>query len=201
MNPVPWRTLPGFGGWPADLPLPPVLRDLIAWDPVGHRLPQGLEICLDPLPVPWPDDPTEHAWFVEQAPRLGAFMAESDGSLYALWDDGKGHLPVVFISSDGDPNVVVAADIDDFLMLLTVGYNSTRLQFPSLLRTPPQASDGGPVDGELSAYRSWIAQRLNRPPLSDGAALVQRVLDTPLGAFEPWLHRMYGWTTGGVPED
>jgi hypothetical protein len=83
--------------------MPDELRQLCSWlERNGYPISGGFELRID----------TGHSikyWFGKDSvtDRFGVFGAGPDGSLYALWLQDDGRIPVVHMGSEGENNCVL----------------------------------------------------------------------------------------------
>ena len=113
---------------------------------------------------------------------LAGFGAGPDGSTLALWmyasaDTSKA--PVVHLGSEGNQLIVLANDIEDFLLLFGIGYNELGFDDLSLPPDEPESAAG---------LRQWLESQFGlRPPMT-GAEIVKRAqLNHP--DFEAWVRQ------------
>jgi hypothetical protein len=81
--------------------------------------------------------------------RFGMFGAGADGSLYNLWIQDDGRIPIVHMGSEGENNFVLASNFKEFLRLLAVGYDE--IGFDDL-SVPPKSEDINPE------FQSWVRE-------------------------------------------
>jgi hypothetical protein len=102
---------------------------------------------------------------LDEAAVVGALrMFGRDGmhSLYGLWLV-EGGAPVVYVSGEGVGTGVIAASLDDFLVLLAAGKDS--------IGWVDQWSDGE-CEG-VAEYRAWLREALGRAAPHDPQELVE----------------------------
>jgi hypothetical protein len=127
--------------------------------PIGIKAPQELAMLCDWLkengyPISGSfelmvdDHQAIRHWFRTNAfdDRFGVFGAGADGSLYALWRQDDGRIPIVHLGSEGVNNFVLAEDMKDFVRLLAVGYGE--IGFDDLTE-PPE------IEGVNPAFQDW----------------------------------------------
>ena len=111
---------------------------------------------------------------------LAGFGAGPDGSTLALWlyasaDASKA--PVVHLGSEGDRLVVLANDIEEFLLLFGIGYNELGFDDLSLPPEEPESAEG---------LRGWLESQFGlRPPMT-GSEIVKRA-QAHHPNFEAWV--------------
>jgi hypothetical protein len=124
---------------------------------------------------------TADAWFgdAEAASRFAVFGNGPDGSLIALWfykvmDSSKA--PVVNLGSEGDDNIVLAANIREFLRLLGIGYSEFGASY---VNGEPDEPDSA------SDLRDWLAEEYDiEPPATAAPILAEaRRLHPDVGAW------------------
>ncbi len=131
--------------FPNDVGMPDDLRKLCAFAEEHGNSVSG---CFELVPD------TAEAWFgdAEAASRFAVFGNGPDGSLIALWlyremDSAK--LPVVNLGSEGDDNIVLAANFREFLSLLGIGYSEFGLCY---VTEEPDEPDSA------SDLREWLVE-------------------------------------------
>ncbi|HWG41703.1 MAG TPA: hypothetical protein VN688_02880 [Gemmataceae bacterium] len=97
---------------------------------------------------------TADSWFgnAEDASRFAVFGCGPDGSLIALWfykEMDSAEAPVVNLGSEGDDNIVLAANIREFLKLLGIGYSEFG---PNYVTCEPDEPDSA------ADLREWLAE-------------------------------------------
>lgn len=171
----------GFA-FPADLPVPQALRDLLQACPV-LRSPATAVSGSFAFHAEPPHDVARyfgeegHAGGLAAAQHLGVFGVEPDGSTIAVWRAPQGGMPVVYLGSEGGGRVL-ASDAAQFLRLLGVGYDEFALY--GNLDEPPE--EDGEVAPELL---QWLAaQGLSVPETGEDilAEAEQRWPD-----FDGWM--------------
>jgi hypothetical protein len=131
--------------FPKDVRMPDDLRKLCAFAEEKGNAVSG---CFELVPD------TAEAWFgdAEAASRFAVFGNGPDGSLIALWlycEMPSSQAPIVNLGSEGDENIVLAANIREFLRLLGIGYSEFG---PTYVEGEPDEPDSA------SALREWLVQ-------------------------------------------
>lgn len=142
--------------FPADLPVPAALRDLLRAFPAlrPHTATVSGSFAFHsepPSAVARYFGEEGHAGGLAAAQHLGVFGVEPDGSTLAVWRAPQGGMPVVYLSSEGGGRVL-ASDAWQFLRLLGVGYDEFALY--GNLDEPPE--EDGEVAPELL---QWLADQ------------------------------------------
>ncbi len=122
--------------FPKDIRMPDDLRKLRAFAEENENPVSGsIELVAD----------TAEAWFgdAEAASRFAVFANGPDGSLVALWlyrEMDSSQAPIVNLGSEGDENIVLAANVREFLKLLGIGYSELG---PCYVNGEPDGRKGG----------------------------------------------------------
>jgi hypothetical protein len=139
-----------------------------------------------------PEGSALKAWFGDDekaANQFAGFGAGPDGSILAFWlyrgPDASG-APVIHLGSEGQNNMVLASDFQEFLRLFGIGYGE--LGFDDLSAPPaePQTAE---------RLRAWLLAKFGITPPATGAELVKQAqtrhpdLDTWI---RDWQRRRYG---------
>ncbi|MFN7154436.1 MAG: hypothetical protein ACK4OE_12175 [Acidovorax sp.] len=147
--------------FPADLPVPTALSDLLRafpalCEPGADASGSFAFHCEPPSAVARYFGEEGHVGGQAAARHLGVFGVEPDGSTIAIWRAPQGGMPVVYLSSEGGGRVL-ASDAAQFLRLLGLGYDEFSLY--DNLDEPPEA------DGEVAPeLLEWLgAQGLSVP--------------------------------------
>lgn len=172
----------GAFSFPADLPVPQALRDLLQAFPQLCQPTVSVSGCFafhaqPPSAVARCFGDEGHAGGLRAAQHLGVFGVEPDGSAIAVWRAPQGGMPVVYLGSEGGGRVL-ASDALQFLRLLGVGYDEFALY--GSLDEPPE--EDGEVAPELL---EWLAaQGLSVPATGEDilAEAEQRWPD-----FDGWM--------------
>ncbi len=141
--------------FPRNIRMPDDLRKLCAFaGEKGNSVSGAFELVPD----------TAEAWFgdAEAASRFAVFGNGPDGSLIALWlyrDMDASQAPVVNLGSEGDENLVLAANVREFLKLLGMGYSEFG----------PDYLDGEPDEPESASAKGPTARSAPQR-LGDGKA-------------------------------
>jgi hypothetical protein len=133
------------------------------------------------------DDDDAQAWFhgnQNAAAQVAVFGQEGDGSLYALWlraGTRPETAPVVFLCSEDDATKVLANDLADFLVLLSVGADA-------LGRWGPESAPDDEAP-HLPAYRTWLQQTTGREPVGpkEARALMDSAAAAHAEAFREFV--------------
>lgn len=131
--------------FPRGVRIPEDLRKLCAFaDENGNSVSGCFELVPD----------SAEAWFGddEAASRFAVFGNGPDGSLIALWlyrEMEAAQAPVVNLGSEGDDNIVLAANIREFLKLLGIGYSEFG---PNYVQGEPDDPDSA------SELREWLRE-------------------------------------------
>jgi hypothetical protein len=100
--------------------------------------------------------------------RFGLFGLNSDGGLYCVWLQDNGKQPVVYIGS-GSSARVLTQNIEDFLLLLAIGYDEVgRADFSQ----PPESESSVNTN-----FQDWVKQRLNSSIPETGEAIVNLAIE------------------------
>lgn len=159
--------------FPQGVRVPDDLRKLCAFaEANGNYVSGSLELVPD----------TADSWFgdAETASRFAVFGNGPDGSLIALWlyrDMDPLQAPVVNLGSEGDENVMLAANIREFLKLLGIGYSEFA----------PYYLTGGPDEPDsASDLREWLAEEFGiETPATAEPILAEARRSHP--DFESWI--------------
>lgn len=124
---------------------------------------------------------TADAWFgdADAASRFAVFGNGPDGSLIALWfyrEMDSSQAPVVNLGSEGDDNIVLAANIREFLKLLAIGYS----EFGAIyVNGEPDEPDSA------SDLREWLAEEydIETPATAESILVEARRLHPDVGAW------------------
>ena len=92
-------------------------------------------------------------WFGNEnaSDSLGVFANDYDGSLYAIWNNGKTQ-QIVFLGSEGSPLLILADNFIDFLRLLTIGYDE--IGFSDLSKIPEKNCAN-------AEFKTWVENTFN----------------------------------------
>ena len=170
--------------FPSGMTVPAELAALCAWlGENGYPISGHFELYAD-------EHESIRHWFGTGAvvDRFGVFGTGPDGSLYALWRQDDGRLPVVHMGSEGQNNFVLAPDMREFLRLLAIGYDE--IGFDDLDAPPPDRK------GVNAAFRKWVEQTFGVRVPATGSEIT-----TPAQAshedFQAWIERVVGGGDGG----
>ncbi len=133
------------GSFPSSIPFPPELLLLCHWVcSHGYPISGFFQLCEH-------DEEILQIWFgTDQAVgHLAQFGSGPDGSLYCIWRQPDGRMPVVHMGSEGQNNFVLAANAVDFLRLLALGYDE--IGFDDL-RSPPVGERMNP------SFKAWVSE-------------------------------------------
>mgnify|MGYP000495302089 CR=1 FL=1 len=163
-------------GIPNNLTIPDELELLVNWTQQnGYPISGCFELRAD-------DGDTMFYWFgfrdVES--RLGQFGAGADGSLYCIWDDGKGNFPIVHMGSEGDENKILANCFIDFLRLLAIGYEEIGFEDMS---EPPEVNDSNPK------FQSWVTNTFSVSIPKCGSEITDQA-QTNGQDFNVWINKV-----------
>jgi hypothetical protein len=145
--------------FPRGIRMPEDLRKLCTFAE-EHRL--TVSGCFELVPD------TADAWFgdPDASSRFAVFGNGPDGSLIALWlyrEMDAAEAPVVNLGSEGDDNIVLAANIREFLRLLAIGYS----EFGECYIT------GEPDDPDSAEdLRDWLAEEFDLAPAATAAPIL-----------------------------
>ncbi len=138
-----------LAGFPPTITFPEDLGALCDWQEANEDSSIGdFEVC--------PDDGDDiYCWFDSHAAdsRLARFGTGPDGALYCIWLQEDGRQPIVHLGSEGNDLRVLAGSMQEFMILLAIGYGAFEVGNHS---EPP--SDPGIVDQE---FRSWVEDRFS----------------------------------------
>ena len=105
-------------GFPPEIPFPAILEKLIIWDETENP---------EPTPMGYFEfnEYGRDAWMhpVNEAglKRLAQFGLSPDGGQFCLWAKEDGTMPVVYLGT-GQGAKIVAKNLEDFIILLAIGY-------------------------------------------------------------------------------
>jgi hypothetical protein len=127
------------------------------------------------------------AWIDQEAiqEKLGIFGMSADGGLYCIWLQDNGKESVIYLGS-GQNATVLARNIEDFILLLAVGYND--ICFADVTQ-PPEA--GSLVNPE---FQVWVRQALDAEIPVTGQEIVETAKVGCDNVYR-WLvaNRVAGW--------
>ncbi len=131
--------------FPKDIRMPDDLRKLCAFAEAKGNFVSG---CFELVPG------TAESWFgdAQAASQFAVFGSGPDGSTIALWlyrQMDSSQAPVVNLGSEGDENIVLAANIREFLKLLGIGYSEFA---PDYVTSEPDEPDSA------SDLREWLRE-------------------------------------------
>jgi hypothetical protein len=130
---------------------------------------------------------TISAWIDQEEiqKRFGILGMSADGGLYCIWSQEDGKQPVVYLGS-GQNASVLAKDIEDFMLLLAIGYND--LCFADVTQSPEEGSSINPK------FQAWASQVMNRVVPATGQEIVE-VAKAECDSVYDWLvaHHVAGW--------
>lgn len=112
--------------------------------------------------------------------RFGLFGAGPDGSLYAIWLQDDGRSPIVHMGSEGQKNLVLAANMLDFVRLLAIGY--AEIGFSEYYWEPQP-------EGINPRFQQWVTETFKVTIPVAGAAIIipaQQEHDD----FQAWIDRV-----------
>ncbi|MES2608823.1 MAG: hypothetical protein V4679_01215 [Pseudomonadota bacterium] len=172
----------GIFSFPADLPVPQPLRDLLRAFPQLRQPSTAVSGSFafhaqSPGAVARYFGEEGHAGGLLAAQHLGVFGAQPDGSAIAVWRAPQGGMPVVYLSSEGGGRVL-ASDALQFLRLLGVGYDEFALY--GNLDEPPE--EDGEVAPELL---EWLAAQSLSVPATGEDILAEAEQRWP--DFDGWM--------------
>jgi hypothetical protein len=163
--------------FPKGIRLPDELRRLCAFaDENGNTVSGCFELVPD----------SAEAWFGEAASQFAVFGNGPDGSLIALWfyrEMDPSQAPVVNLGSEGDDNILLAANIREFLKLLGIGYSEFE---PSYVEGEPDDPDSA------SDLRAWLVEEfgIEAPPTAEPILAEARRLHPDIGRWiKEWQQR------------
>jgi hypothetical protein len=138
------------------------------------------------------DDDDAEAWFhgnQDAAAQVAVFGQEGDGSLYALWlraGTRPESAPVVFLCSEDDATKVLANDLADFLVLLSVGADGLGRWGP--MHAPDEEAP------HLARYRAWLTKTTEREPVGpkEARALMDSAAAAHAEAFGEFVKQAKG---------
>jgi len=123
--------------------------------------------------------------------RLFGFAKKPCGSWFALWDNGEGDVPVVFVSSESYCEVVTE-NFDDFVRLLGVGYRSIGWGGTDM-KHPPRGEifDGENYAGDDTV--TWFRKTFGLVSPETGGEIIYPA-QRRLGAdFHRWIEEIIGF--------
>jgi hypothetical protein len=131
------------------------------------------------------DEDAIQKWFGSEAvaARFAQFGSNADGSMYCLWRSPNGKIPVVYLAAQGEPNMVVASSMLQFIRLLAIGYSE--IGYDDLTRPPEDATS---ID---TRFKEWVAENFNTTILETGAEIV-RAGQIAHPNFEAWIETRRG---------
>jgi hypothetical protein len=185
--------------WPETLPFPAALGDYLdfelahpeQWSNAGG----SLEIGGDDYHV------TDCPGGAAVGKRYAVFARAGDGSTWGVWDDGAGHLPVLYVDSDGGCGPrLVAADMEDFLDFLATGATG---EYSVELGASDEELDEIETDEAPPDFVDWVRARAQGQGrgVRSLAEIRQRVEDLGVANPQPWLVELYGWDNDGSAEE
>jgi hypothetical protein len=164
--------------FPDNIQLPSELHALCQWlETHGYPISGHFEMQVH-------SDETLKNWFGSDkaAGYLACFGQNGDGSLYCLWKQDDGRLPVVHLGSEGQNNVVLASNALEFLRLLAIGYNEIGFED---LSAPPEGNGVNP------AFQNWLITTFNTPIPKTGNEIVLPA-QTSYENFQAWIEPRIG---------
>jgi hypothetical protein len=104
----------------------------------------------------------------EHQKRFAIFGLHADASVYCLWLQDNGKKPVVFLGKNAYATIM-AASIEEFLVLVAIGYNDLSAADKSL----PPAADDCYVNEQ---FQDWLNKTLNITIPTTGQAIVDKAI-------------------------
>lgn len=148
--------------------------------PTGTKLPAELHKLCDYLdrtgyPISGsmrlrPEGKGLLAWFdgdAAAASQFAGFGAGPDGSILAFWlysGLDTNAAPIVYLDSEGQNNIILAANIRSFLELFAIGYDELGRDDLEIEPEEPESAE---------QLRDWLLAEFGLVPPETGAALVQ----------------------------
>ncbi|HLP88395.1 MAG TPA: hypothetical protein VK184_07375 [Nostocaceae cyanobacterium] len=114
-----------------------------------------------------------------------------DDSSYCFWlyDNKKiSEAPIVFLGSEGTDNKVLANNLEEFLTLLSIGYDE--LGYADYGSEPEEAATP-----ELQHFRTWLKQEFGIIPPATGESIIENARSQHPDLdqwFKAWQDKHYG---------
>lgn len=104
----------------------------------------------------------------EHQKRFAVFGVHADASVYCVWLQDDGKKPVVFLSKNLYAKMM-AASMEEFIVLLAIGYND----LPAADKTLPPAANDCCINEQ---FQAWVSQILNVNIPKTGQAIVDKAI-------------------------
>lgn len=175
-------------GFPAEIAFPPILEKFIDWYNRDYLIADGArEPLTDYFELDiYGRDAWMHPANDYAKARLAKFGMAPDGGQYCIWAKEDGTCPVVYLGT-GQGAYVSARSIDDFIVLLAVGYPALIRLGDYASKTPEETSKAWETDGPMinHSLRQWVKETMGRDVPATGKDLIEtRVTDA---AFYDWM--------------
>ncbi len=168
-------------GFPREIEFPEILSQLCSWQE-SENSDRGLSGYFELF-----ENGREviSAWIdrEEAQKRLAMFGMSPDGGLYCIWLQDNGKKPIIYIGSGQDARVF-AKNIEDFIILLAIGYNDI---CRADMSQPPE--EGSLINPKLQA---WASQKLNVNIPTAGQEIVDIAIRESDNIYE-WLVANCTW--------
>jgi hypothetical protein len=121
----------------------------------------------------------------EHQNRFAIFGDHADASVYCIWLQDNGKQPVVFLSKNLHATIL-ASSIEEFILLLAIGYND----LPNADKTLPPESDKCYIN---SQFQDWVYQTLKTSIPTTGQAIIDKAINE-CDDIQEWLStNCNGW--------
>jgi hypothetical protein len=119
------------------------------------------------------------------AKRLMPFAsANGTGSIYAIWDDGNGKMPVVVFGDEGGVHIVAKDILQLMQLLISNSYMSVDHSECSFYKEP---------DDELTvhaaSYKQWMKETFDLDEVSNPDEIIQMAQDEFKASFDAWFKK------------
>jgi hypothetical protein len=163
-------------GFPKAIEFPEILTQLCIW----HERENSSKTVSGYFEFFEGDRSVIDAWVSQESAqnRFGMFGMSVDGGLYCVWVQDDGKQPVIYLGS-GQSARVLAKDVEDFLVLLAIGYDEVCFAAPP--EHPPE--DPARINPQ---FQAWVRQTLTRDIPITGQTIVATAMNEYDDLFE-WL--------------
>jgi hypothetical protein len=134
------------------------------------------------------------SWFSKDETAANQFIIfgeNTDNSLYGFWLYGNRKIseaPIIFLSSEGTDNSVLANNIEEFLTLLAIGYDE--LGYAAYSQEPEKEATT-----ELQNFRTWLKQEFGIIPPATGENIIAQAKSQHPNLdhwIEQWQEKHFG---------
>jgi hypothetical protein len=140
-----------LGAFPAEIKMPAILKELLEWEDEQQfeKYMSGYyewNILGREFAVPaWISDPKAQL-------RFAPIGQSPNGDLFFIWQQDDGQFPIIYLG-EGQMAKHFAKNIEDFILLLAIGYEDLAFDYD----VPPEK--GSQADEK---FKTWVKQKINK---------------------------------------